>query len=242
MRLAALVIYSIAIFIISIPKMLFLQIRNDKHHKKVRTVAYAFQRQRGIHFLKFTGASYIASGLENIRQDRAVLFVSNHLSQFDIPLLVKYIDEPVGFIAKKELAKIPLLKQWMSLQGCLFLDRKHARKALQTILEGINLMKNGESMVIFPQGTRSEDGEFLDFKQGSLKLAEKSGALIVPVAICGTDKLFEANKAWKLTPATVHISFLPPVDLTEWSDEDRRHSARIIQTMIEDEYNRLSNL
>lgn len=242
MRLVSLIVYSIAVFTLSIPKLLLVKLTTGHDLPRQRRIAHKFLKNRGMHFLWFAGASCQAEGIENIPTDRPVLFVSNHSSQFDIPLLIKYVDFPVGFIAKKELASIPLLQHWMTLQGSLFLDRKHPRKALATILEGIELMKGGHSMVIFPQGTRSPEGEFLKFKQGSLKLAEKSGALIVPVTVFGTSKLFEDNHAWKLTPAPVRVTYHPPLDPAGWSDEEKRHSAAIVQGIIEEELARLANL
>ena len=106
--------------------------------------------------LKLAGVTITVQGLENIPRDRAVLYVGNHRSYFDI--LTGYVTVPglAGFVAKKEMAKIPLLSTWMSYVNCLFLDRVNIKEGLKTILEGIEKVKSGVSIWIFPEGTRNE--------------------------------------------------------------------------------------
>lgn len=93
---------------------------------------------------------------------------------------------------------------------CLFLDRKDIRKGLQTILEGAEYLKEGYSMCIYPEGTRSTNGELGEFKGGSLKMAQKAKAPIVPVAIRGTRDIFENNLGLRVCPSHVTISFGTP--------------------------------
>jgi 1-acyl-sn-glycerol-3-phosphate acyltransferase len=143
--------------------------------------------------LKSTKANITVHGLENLPKDGAMLFVSNHQSNFDIPLLLAKIPVPKGFIAKKELAKVPFISNWMKLINCLFMDRDDMKQSMQIIIDGIKLLKSGYSMVVFPEGTRSKGGPMKEFKAGSFKLATKSKAPIVPVTIDGTWKLFEGN-------------------------------------------------
>jgi len=134
------------------------------------------------------GVSITVKGRENIPEDRAVLYVGNHRSYFDI--LVGYVTVPglMGFVAKKEMEQIPLLSTWMKYVNCLFLDRKNLKEGLKTILTGIDQVKQGVSVWIFPEGTRNREESPLDllpFKEGSLKIAEKSGCPVIPVAITG---------------------------------------------------------
>ena len=113
-------------------------------------------------------------GKEKIPTDRPVLFVGNHRSMLDVVICLSVIPFPVGFISKIELEKIPLLRMQMRDINCLFLDRKDDRKALKVILRAIELVKGGQSMFIFPEGTRSkEEGKFLPFHAGSFKIATK---------------------------------------------------------------------
>lgn len=94
-------------------------------------------------------------GLENIPTDRAVLYVGNHRSYFDIVMGYMTVPRLTGFIAKKEMIKIPLLNRWMDRMNCLFLDRSNIKEGLKTILAGIEKIKGGISMWIFPEGTRN---------------------------------------------------------------------------------------
>ena len=139
--------------------------------------------------LKLAGVTVTVKGAENIPEDTAVLYVGNHRSYFDI--LAGYTTVPtlLGFVAKKEMEKIPLLRTWMVNVNCLFLDRKNIKEGLKMILQGIEKVKNGVSIWIFPEGTRNPNEditELLPFKEGSLKIAEKSGCPVIPVAMTGT--------------------------------------------------------
>ncbi len=98
--------------------------------------------------VRFTGSTVDVKGLENI-PDRHVLFVSNHQSNFDIPLLMGYVPKFKGFVAKIELEKVPVISWWMKKMNCLFLDRNDMRQSLKVIIQGIGLLKAGHTMVVF---------------------------------------------------------------------------------------------
>lgn len=114
--------------------------------------------------VRFTGSTVDVKGLENI-PDRHVLFVSNHQSNFDIPLLMGYVPKFKGFVAKIELEKVPVISWWMKKMNCLFLDRNDMRQSLKVIIQGIGLLKAGNTMVVFPEGTRSKGNKMGDFKK-----------------------------------------------------------------------------
>ncbi|PAB58457.1 lysophospholipid acyltransferase family protein [Anaeromicrobium sediminis] len=160
--------------------------------------------------IQSSGVEIETTGLENI-PDGPVVFVSNHQGYFDIPVLFSVITKPTSFIAKKELGKIPVFGKWMELTRCIFIDRGNKRQSLQAIKDGIALLKEGHSLIIFPEGTRSKSSEMKDFKKGSLKLATKAKVPIVPVCINGTYKVFEANDGKKITPAKVNLTFCEPI-------------------------------
>lgn len=144
--------------------------------QQLRMVQAAFKL-----ILKVTGARITVVGEEHVPKDRAVLYVGNHRSFFDILLTYSRTPGLTGFVAKKEMEKIPLLSTWMKRLHCLFLDRDNIREGLKTILEGIELIKSGVSICIFPEGTRNKTGELLlPFKEGSLKMAEKRAAPLFP--------------------------------------------------------------
>ena len=140
----------------------------------------------------FGGGKATVIGTENIPTDRAVLFVGNHRSIMDVVLAGHLIPVPVGFISKIELKKIPLLNLMMEDINCLFLDRKDDRQALKLILKAIELIKGGQSMFVFPEGTRSKvEGELLPFHAGSFKIATKPKVPVVPVTITGMGDFLE---------------------------------------------------
>lgn len=130
-----------------------------------------------------SGTKVNVIGRENIPDDRAVLYVGNHRSYFDIVIGYTLIKGQCGFVAKKEMEKIPLLSIYMKYLHCLFLDRENIKEGLKTILVGIDKIKNGISVWIFPEGTRNkaeQETDLLDFKEGSMKMAEKTKCPIIP--------------------------------------------------------------
>ncbi|MFT9497777.1 lysophospholipid acyltransferase family protein [Anaerosolibacter sp.] len=160
--------------------------------------------------VNFTGAQIQVTGEENIPKEGSVLFVSNHQGNFDIPILLGFIDKPKAFIAKKELKKIPILRTWMEYMQCVFIDRQDARQSLKAINRGTELLKEGYSQVIFPEGTRSEDGTIGEFKAGSLKLALKANVPIIPISIKGSYNMMPKGD-WKIKAAKVEVIISPAV-------------------------------
>lgn len=169
--------------------------------------------------IKLSGCKVHVEGLENIPKDKTILFVANHQSYFDIPLLMSAIDIPKGFIAKKELEKLPGVSKWMRYMRCIFMDRDNLRKSAESIVEGIKILKSGYSMVIFPEGTRSQGKEHASFKAGSFKLATKSKAIIVPVTIDGTYKVMEQGKGM-IKATDLKLIIHPSIDTTLLSKEE----------------------
>lgn len=179
-----------------------------------------------------SGTKSTVIGLENIPKDEAVLYVGNHRSVFDIILGYKYIPYTTGFISKKEVKSYPFLSWWMWFMNCLFLDREDIKSGLQMILDAIDKIKNGISIFIFPEGTRSRvEGEMLEFKEGSFKIATKSGAPIIPVTFSNTSALFE-DQFPKVKPGHVIIEFGKPIYPKELSREEQKNIGSYTQGII----------
>lgn len=160
------------------------------------------------------GTKVTVIGEENVPKDQAVLYIGNHRSYFDVVVTYARCPRPTGYIAKKEMGKVPLLSNWMKNLHCLFLDRKDIKQGLKTILEAIEMVKSGISICIFPEGTRSkgpDELELLPFHEGSFKIATKSGCPIVPMALTHTAGIYEAHKPW-IQPQHVTLEFLPPIE------------------------------
>lgn len=146
-----------------------------KDKSSLAIVNWAF---RVVLFLSGTKMKIV--GEENVPKDIAVLYVGNHRSYFDVVMTYTRVPRPTGYIAKKEMLRYPLLMHWMKNLHCLFLDREDIKAGMKTILEAINLIKSGVSICVFPEGTRNKSEQMIPFKEGSLKMAEKSGCPIVP--------------------------------------------------------------
>lgn len=190
----------------------------DKSWRKGRKYVSGFFRTE----LKIAGCKVKSIGSENIPKDTPCLFVSNHRSYFDILVTHETIDKPVGFIAKDEMLKIPLLPLYMKDIGCLFLNRDNIKQGLETINTAAEYMTKGHSMVLFPEGHRNQGEELLPFKEGGYKIAEKSKCPIVPVAISGTDLLLESAPKKKIRSHDVVIEFGKPFYPSEVPPKERK--------------------
>ena len=169
-------------------------------------------------------------GKDNIPKEPCV-FIGNHTSILDIPILAYTADRNIGFIAKKELLKAPFIGYWLKRGCCVALDRDNPREAIRVINEGSDNVKKGLSMAIFPEGTRSKDGEVAEFKKGSLKLATKAKAPIVPVTIDGAYKSYEKDK--KFQPSKVVITFGKAIHTDNLSrDEEKLLTDKVRDVVI----------
>lgn len=172
---------------------------------------------------KICGVKLTVIGKENIPKDQAVLYVCNHRSYFDIILGYSIMPGLTGYISKDDLAKVPLLNIWMRRLYCLFLNRTDMKQGLKTILKAIEYIKQGVSICIFPEGTRNrgEEGSLLEFKEGSFKIAEKTGCPVIPIAISHTADVI-LNHMPKVTPCHVTIEYGEPIYPKELPKEQKR--------------------
>ena len=182
--------------------------------------------------VKLAGVTVVTSGEENIPSEGSVLFVSNHQGNFDIPILLGYIDKPKSFIAKIELLKLPLIRTWMIHLKCVFIDRSDIRQSLKVLNQAADYLKKGYSMVIFPEGTRSKNETLGEFKPGSLKLALKAGVPIVPIAIQGSYKIMEQN-GFIIKPAHVEITIFEPISTAGLTKEQATELPERVRKIIE---------
>ena len=186
-----------------------------QHRISQRIVKMAFWK-----ILFLSGIKKKVIGVERVPRDRPVLFIINHRGFFDVILAFYTVPVLSGFVSKKEIAKVPGLRIWMRLIKCVFLDRDNPREGIKAILKGIENIKNGTSMFISPEGTRNSGEGLLEFKQGSLKMAEKTGCPIVPVAITNANKVFEDHLPW-IKSNEMTIEYGEPIFIQELSKEAR---------------------
>ena len=186
--------------------------------------------------LWLTGADITYIGRENIPKDQAVLYISNHNSYFDILLTYSQCPGLTGYVAKAEMLKAPLLRAWMKRLYCLFLDRSNIRAGMQTILAGIEYIKKGISIFIFPEGTRSKDGKMQPFKEGSMKVASKTGCPIIPIAITGSAEIWE-NHMPKMKPCKVIVEYGAPIRPKELTKDEQKFLGSYTQQKIQEMLN-----
>lgn len=185
-----------------------------------------------------SGTRVIVKGEENVPKDTAVLYVGNHRSYYDIILTYVRVPRPTGYVAKLEMLRYPLLNVWMHFLHCLFLDRNDLKKGLKTILKGVEKVKSGISICIFPEGTRNgTDQDFLPFHEGSFKIAEKAGAPIVPITMSGTNGIFEDHLP-RIKKQTVIIEYGNPIHIQELDRETRKNLSGYVQKIMAEAYHR----
>lgn len=198
----------------------------------LRLVQWAFKVM-----LWIAGTEQIVLGAENVPKNQTVMYVPNHRSYFDILLIYSRVPGLTGFVAKDNMLRYPVLREWMKKLYCLFLNRENPREGLKTILKGIEQVKNGISICIFPEGTRNKTEEkMLPFKEGSFKIAEKTGCLIIPVALTNTAEIFENHMPW-IRKCRVVLEYGTPIDVKALSPEEKKHLGahcrEVIQEMVE---------
>lgn len=211
--------------------------KEARDYQCLRMVQWAFRKM-----LVVAGTEITVIGEENI-PDEPVLFIGNHRSYFDILLTYSRCKRLTGYIAKKEMLRYPLLRDWMKRLYCLFLDRENPKEGLKTILQAIDLIKQGVSICIFPEGTRNEGEELslLPFHSGSFKIAEKTGCAIIPISMNNTASIFE-NHLPRVRKTHVILEYGKPIYPGELDKETRRKLASYCQDIIQETIRRNQEL
>ncbi|MBB6714737.1 lysophospholipid acyltransferase family protein [Clostridium gasigenes] len=168
-------------------------------------------------------------GEENI-PDEPCVFIGNHTSVLDCPLLIFTSKRSIGFIAKKELIKVPIIGYWIKQAKCVPIDRENVREAVKVINEGVQNLKEGHSMAVFPEGTRSKDGKLGEFKRGSMKLATKAKVPIIPVAMDRADRAFEIDR--KIKQIDIIVTFGEPIYTNNLTKEEEKELAEKVRSVI----------
>lgn len=185
---------------------------------------------------KLAGVKLTVIGKENIPQNEAVLYVGNHRSMVDIVITYALCPGLTGFVAKNVVEKVPALRAWMRRLHCEFLDRDDIKQGLKVILNCIDKVKRGISIFIFPEGTRNKNKEdstdISTFKDGSFKVAQKTGCKIVPVAITGSNQIFEDQVPF-IKSANVIVEYGKPIAYKELEAEQQKHIGAYFQNMIQ---------
>ncbi len=236
-RFIIVVILVVGFLILSIP-VLILEWLIGKFAPKARDISSLRIIQAVFKLILWvTGSQITVIGEENVPKNTPVLYIGNHRSFFDILLTYSRCPGLTGYVAKDGMEKVPLLSIWMKRLYCLFLNREDIKQGLKTILKGIEQIKGGISMCIFPEGTRNKtkDELVLPFKEGSMKMAEKTGCPIIPMAITNSADIWE-NHFPTIRPAKIIVEYGKPIYIKELDKEDRKflgaYSQKIITEML----------
>jgi 1-acyl-sn-glycerol-3-phosphate acyltransferase len=164
------------------------------------------------------GAKLEVSGLEQLDRNTPYVFVSNHQSTIDIPTLFIALPWDTRFAAKKALKYVPMLGWYMWLAKFPFIDRGNRREAVRSLDEAAVQVRGGISLIMFPEGTRSDDCRVLPFKKGPFALAMKAKVAVVPVAIEGSGALMPKN-SWNIKPGPIKVRVGAPIPAERFGDD-----------------------
>jgi 1-acyl-sn-glycerol-3-phosphate acyltransferase len=175
------------------------------------TIVFRLGRLWARAHLKVMGIAPVYSGLEHAEGLAPRIFLANHLSALDIWVLAAVLPVTTRFVSKRTIFWIPVLGQAMAVAGFIAIDRQDRASAIRSLSGAVGPIRNGASIILFPEGTRSRDGRLARFKRGAFHLALEAGVPVVPVAISGTHHVIRPRSI-VVRPGPVHVTFAPPID------------------------------
>jgi 1-acyl-sn-glycerol-3-phosphate acyltransferase len=185
----------------------------------------------GVLFIvRLVGVRIRVEGRENIPPG-VCIFVANHTSAADPPAVVGAIPRRIAIMAKDSLFRIPIVAQAFRLAHFVPVDRSHRESALASVEKAIEYLKQGNSFLIYPEGTRSPDGRLLPFKKGPFVMAIKAGAPIVPVACAGAQHVMRKGEL-RIHPGEIFVRFGPPIDASAYALDQRDELAVRVHAAI----------
>ncbi len=191
---------------------------------------YALLKKITVHANKGGRVKIDVHGQENIPREENFVFFPNHQGLFDVLSIIEASDRPFSVVAKIEVKNIFFLKQVFAIMKAKFMDRDDVRQSLKVILSVTDEVKAGRNFLIFPEGTRSKNGNHPgDFKGGSFKCAMNARCPIVPVAMLNSYQAFDTNS---IHPVTVQVHFLEPLYYEDYKDMKSTEIAKIVRTRI----------
>lgn len=201
----------------------------------LRAIGGTFAARMWSRGLLLTGGTRLDVEFETpLDPDGCYVFLCNHQSLFDIPVLLWTLPGPTRFLAKRSLFQIPVFGQAMSIAGFIPVDRQDRSSARRSFEEAVRLLEEGTSVLVFPEETRSEDGRLLPFRRGAFLIALKGGVPLVPVGVSGTRDIRRKGSFW-VRPGTVRVRYGAPVAPQERSVRQRRE-------LVEDMRRRIGEL
>lgn len=170
-------------------------------------------------FVNCVGVHVQVKGIERIPQGTCI-FAANHTSSADAPAVVDAIPRRIAILLKRSLFAWPIVGQAFHLADFIPVDRFNRESAIESVEKATEALRNGQSFLIYPEGTRSPDGRLQQFKKGTAVMALKSGVPVVPVACSGAHRIMKKRKL-AIHPGTILVEFLDPIDSTKYSLDER---------------------
>jgi len=174
--------------------------------------------------VRLVGVKVRVQGREKLDASATYIFMSNHVSNLDPPIVVPLLPRRTSVLVKKEVFRIPILSTAMRLGSLVPVDRSNREAAIDSVHRAAAVLDSGINMTVFPEGTRSADGRLLPFKKGPFHLAMESGVAVVPVTISGTEKLMPKGE-WRIRPGTVNLIFHAPISPAGFIDREQLMAA-----------------
>lgn len=184
--------------------------------------------------LAIAGAKLEIVGQENVDPKRPTIYVSNHQSTIDIIVLFVSLPVNLRFVAKSSLRWVPFLGWYLWIAKHILIDRGNSKRAVASLDKAAQQIRDGISIIMFAEGTRSNDGAILPFKKGPFLLALKAGAAVVPVTIDGSQRVMPKN-SWNVQPGTIHVRIGKPIDASKYSLDQREQLIRDVRNVIIDQ-------
>jgi 1-acyl-sn-glycerol-3-phosphate acyltransferase len=185
----------------------------------------------GRSILAASGIRVRVTGMERIDPAKSYIFMSNHQSNFDIPVLLAYLKVQFRWLAKEELFKIPFFGYAMQRVGYISINRSDRRSAFLSLKRAAQIIRGGVSVLIFPEGTRSLDGQIRPFKKGGFILALDAGVPIVPVVIRGTRSIMPKERL-RIRSGRVTLEILAPIDTTAYTRKSKEDLIAAVRRAI----------
>ena len=208
-------------------KLCYRASHTDKYTEEEQ---YSFIRWVDLHANKGGNVKIDVHGSENIPAENGFMFFPNHQGLYDVLAMIEACPRPFSVVAKKEVGNIPFLKQVFSCLKAFLLDREDVRQSMKVIQQVSQDVAAGRNFLIFPEGTRSRDGNELgEFKGGSFKCAMKAKCPIVPVAIIDSYKAFDAGSTENVN---VQVHYLEPITYDEYKMLKTTEVAEIVKEKI----------
>lgn len=237
MRTIITVLYILLFLILGLP-VLGIEWIISKFNKAHADMVQLRIVQWGLKCVAFiSGVKLTVIGEENVPKDEPVLYIGNHRSFFDVVVTYARCPGLTGYIAKDGVNKVPIFRIWMKRLHCIFLKRDDMKEGLKVILKAIEYVKSGISICIFPEGTRNKDREnptsLLPFKEGSFKIASKTGCKIVPMALIGTADILENHFPW-IHSTDIKLIYGEPIDVSALDKDQQKHVGAYCQTVVDE--------